>query len=74
MEKGKKLDNSVWKKQRNLKRKGEQKGFIKQKKDQKQQIPKINPHNPQELSVAVARISLFNYSYPFLPCVIKNQK
>lgn len=48
--------------------------FIKQKKDQKQQIPKINPSIPRRLCVAAARISMFNYSYSFLPCVIGNQK
>lgn len=46
MEGGKNVDNSVWKKQRNLKRTAER--TDKQKKDQKQQIPKINPYNPQE--------------------------
>lgn len=29
---------------------------------------------PRKLCVAVARISVFNYSYSFLPCVIKTQK
>lgn len=48
--------------------------FIKQKKDQKEQIPKINPYKPQEVCVAAARIAMFNYSYSFLPCVIRNQK